>query len=86
MIFPGISYMNARCGITISEQSVTFVILRGRSELQVFIDDVEQDETKDICELFWSLVISIYLHISFLKKLNIFPFFRLQLNSDEIKN
>lgn len=41
--------MNARCKINISEQSVNVVISRGRNELQVFIDDVEQDETKEIC-------------------------------------
>lgn len=42
--------MNARCEINISEQSVNVVISRGRNELQVFIDDVEQDETKEICK------------------------------------
>lgn len=42
--------MNARCKINISEQSVDVVISRGRNELQVFIDDVEQDETKEICK------------------------------------
>lgn len=48
----GISYMNARCEIIVNEQTVQIKILRGRKELKVFIDDIEQDETKVVCKCF----------------------------------
>lgn len=65
--------MNAKCKIQINEQSVDVVILRGRSELQVFIDGVKQDDAKVTCKF------SVILTLVYLKSRQISLIFRKSL-------
>lgn len=48
--FLGISYMSAKCEISVGDAFVVVNILHGREMVRVFINDVEQDAPENSCK------------------------------------
>lgn len=46
----GISYMNAKCEVTVGDSFVVVKILHGQEKVRVFINDVEQNATENTCK------------------------------------
>lgn len=55
--------MQAVCEIQITQQNVQIEIRKGRENLLVFIDDIEQDAEQNSCELksIFNLAFEIYV-------------------------
>lgn len=46
----GISYMGARCEISVKNDFVLVKVLHGRQMVRVFVNDIEQTATEDTCK------------------------------------
>lgn len=53
--FSGISYMQALFKVQIAQQNVRVDIRKGRTDLLVYIDDVEQDQGQNLCEFIFKI-------------------------------
>lgn len=89
-IILGISYMEARCVITVHQKMVSVIIERARHTLRILINNVEQKKSNIACKKLVHFLIYIFHSFSLIAikwcEQKIISFWYLQLNLDTMKS